>query len=102
MFMDLVRTRRPKLGEDPELFSGAFWSGKRAVELGLADQLGDLRSIMRARYGDDVRLRMIATERAPWWRRRLGFARSDHDPALLVDRALAAVEERLMWSRFGL
>jgi signal peptide peptidase SppA len=102
MFKDLVRSRRPKLGDDPDLFSGAFWSGKRAVELGLADQLGDLRSIMRARYGDEVRFRLIPTERAPWWRRRLGVAGGERDPLLLVDRALALVEERLMWSRFGL
>jgi signal peptide peptidase SppA len=102
MFIDLVKSRRPKLAADPDLFTGAFWSGARAVELGLADQIGDLRSVMRERFGEGVRFRMIATERQPWWRRRMGLAANTGDPAGLLDRALALVEERLMWDRFGL
>src|SRR6185503_15218367 len=54
MFIDLVKSRRPKLAADPDLFTGAFWSGARAVELGLADQVGDLRSVMRERFGEGV------------------------------------------------
>jgi signal peptide peptidase SppA len=101
MFIELVRSRRPNLVSDPELFTGAFWSGRRAVELGLADRVGDLRTVMRERYGEEVRLKLIAAERGPWWRRRLGFA-GGSDPALLVDRALSAVEERMLWGRYGL
>ena len=100
-FIALVKARRGKtLADDPDLFSGAFWSGTRAVALGLADRVGDLRSLMRERYGDDVRLRPIPTERNVW-RRRLGLDRDDQ-AALAVDRLVAAVEDRLLWGRFGL
>ena len=34
---------RRALADDPDLFTGAFWSGERAVALGLADRVGDLR-----------------------------------------------------------
>ncbi|MCP4383854.1 MAG: S49 family peptidase, partial [Hyphomicrobiales bacterium] len=37
-FIDLVKTRRKTLSDDPELFSGAFWTGGKAVGLGLVDQ----------------------------------------------------------------
>jgi protease-4 len=35
------------LKETPEIFSGLFWSGQQAVELGLADQLGNLDFVAR-------------------------------------------------------
>jgi signal peptide peptidase SppA len=103
-FKAMVRQRRGsrlKASED-ELFSGEFWTGRRAQELGLIDGLGDMRSVLRGRFGADVRLKPIAG-RARWWPRRLGFVRADAgaDPADLVGRALAAVEERLIWGRFG-
>jgi signal peptide peptidase SppA len=100
-FIDLVKARRGgKLADDPDLFSGAFWSGTRAVALGLADRVGDLRALMRERYGENVRLRMIPTERSAW-RRRLGLAGGDR-AAAVADRLIALVEDRLMWGRFGL
>jgi protease IV len=47
-FIDVVRTGRGKrLKERPELFSGLFWTGQQAVELGLADQLGNLDFVAR-------------------------------------------------------
>jgi protease-4 len=47
-FIDVVKTGRGKrLKESPELFSGLFWTGQQAVELGLADQLGNLDYVAR-------------------------------------------------------
>ncbi|TFY96580.1 S49 family peptidase [Ramlibacter rhizophilus] len=47
-FIDVVRQGRGKrLKEDAELFSGLFWTGSRAIELGLADQLGSLDYVAR-------------------------------------------------------
>ena len=109
-FQDLVRERRgPRLkGGDKSLFSGEFWTGAKAVDLGLVDSIGELRQTLRARYGDKVVLRRIEGDR-PWWRRRLGFAgrhAGSHaglpGPEDWVAGLLAAVEERALWSRFGL
>ena len=100
-FKDHVRRQRGarlKAPED-ELFSGAFWTGRRALELGLIDGIGDLRGVMRQRFGDEVRLRPVVTAR-PWWRRRPG--RGTGDAGDWAAGLLAAVEERLWWSRFGL
>src|SRR6266849_2365214 len=64
-FIALVKERRgAKLkGADKLLFSGEFWTAPKAIELGIADALGDLRSTLRARYGDKVRTPLIAAER---------------------------------------
>ena len=55
-FIALVKERRgSKLsGSDKSLFSGEFWTAEKAIELGLADSIGELRSILRARYGEKV------------------------------------------------
>ncbi len=47
-FIDVVRAGRgTRLKESPEIFSGLFWSGSRAVELGLADGFGTVDSVAR-------------------------------------------------------
>jgi signal peptide peptidase SppA len=73
-FQNLVETRRGARlrGEMAEIFSGALWSGGEALALGLIDGLGDIRQVMRERYGDKVRLRVIPPARASLLARWLG------------------------------
>ena len=84
-------------GDDDTLFSGEFWTGRRALELGLIDGIGDLRSVIRARFGEKVRLRVVGAPTG-WLRRRLGLGASQEWARDL----LAAAEERALWARFGL
>ena len=101
-FIGLVKERRgDKLADDADLFSGAFWSGAKAVELGLADRVGDLTAVLRQAYGEKVRLKVIPMEKS-MLRRRLGLSGGDRLAASLVERVAAIVEEHLLWSRFGL
>ena len=47
-FISVVKAGRGKrLKEIPEMFSGLFWSGQQAIDLGLADQLGNLDYVAR-------------------------------------------------------
>jgi ClpP class serine protease len=104
MFIDLVRSRRgAKLpAEAGELFSGAFWVGTEAVGLGLVDALGDLRTVMRERYGEKVELRVIPPTKPSLIARFLN--RPPLAPESLFDPrdVLAAMEERAAWARLGL
>ena len=106
-FKSLVRSRRGKRLKAPEdeLFTGAFWTGRRAVELGLADAVGDLRTVVRDRFGPRVRF-LVAEPRRGWLRRRIGMTGPEVDErdigAGFARGLLSAVEERLMWSRWGL
>ena len=116
-FKQMVRARRGARlnGPEEELFSGAFWAGRRALELGLIDGIGDMRTILRGRFGEKVRLRVVQEDRR--WFRRLGFRVESlsgqtlmSGPASLPGQiaselpsaTLAAVEERALWSRIGL
>jgi signal peptide peptidase SppA len=103
MFIDLVKGRRgARLKSDsPELFSGAFWAGAEAVELGLADAVGDLRGVLRERFGPKVRIRVIPSTRQSILARlfnRQPFPESLLDPHALI----GALEERAVWARLGL
>jgi serine protease SohB len=104
-FKALVRARRGKRlkGAEKDLFSGAFWTGRKALELGLIDGIGDLRTVARDRFGDKVRLKVIEPSRG-WLRRRIGLSAPGlaPDAGVWAEQLIAAVEERFLWNRFGL
>ena len=59
-------------GEEKTLFSGEFWTAEKARDLGLIDGFGDLRSVMREKLGENVRLKVMEQDRS-WLKRRLGM-----------------------------
>jgi signal peptide peptidase SppA len=107
-FIDLVKARRgariEKAGDD--LFTGEFWSGRKALELGLIDGLGELRTKMRELYGDEVRFSLVAPSTS-WLRRRRGVSAHEggsefgFTPGGLAADLISAIEARALWSRFG-
>ena len=104
-FIALVKERRAgKLkGEDATLFSGEYWTTERARELGLVDAIGDLRGVLRARYGEKVKTPLIAEKKGLLSR----FVPSVSRDALGVlagvpDEWVSSVEARALWSRYGL
>lgn len=104
-FKNLVRTSRgDRLGSADDLFTGAFWAASGALSRGLIDGIGDLRSTMREKFGDDVKLRVFGG-RKPFWRRGIGLTSlgtSDHLGAGFANGLVSAMESRSIWSRFGL
>jgi signal peptide peptidase SppA len=102
-FIALVKARRGKKLKSPEsaLFSGEYWSGSKAVELGLADRLGDIRAVLRERFGAKVVTPMIA-ERG-WFSRKIpgvGAQFESLQPGL-ADEIISALEARAIWARYG-
>ena len=103
-FIALVKSQRgSKLkGSEDELFSGEYWTGKRALELGLVDAIGDLRSTLRQRFGGKVLTPLIAADRSFLGRRIFGVARGDLTQGGLADDIISALEARALWARYGL
>jgi signal peptide peptidase SppA len=108
-FIDLVKERRgARLKDDADLFTGLFWTAKKGLELGLVDGLGDMRSVLKDRFGARTRMRLISQPRGLFGRRALfGMGSGDGLAAEgIAERAasglLAAIEDRALWSRFGL
>lgn len=92
-FIDHVTTRRTgKLDTETELFTGEVWLAARAQALGLIDGIGHINPILKARFGDKVRLRRYGVRRPLLT--RFGVQ--------IVDDAIASIEERAAYARFGL
>jgi signal peptide peptidase SppA len=106
-FIALVKERRgAKLkGQETALFSGEYWAGKQAVELGLADGLDDVRAVLHRRYGDKVRTPLMA-ERGWFGRRIPGVGIGQLEQALmdmgLAENVVSTIETRALWARYGL
>jgi len=102
-FKEHVRRRRAgKIDEaDESLFTGDVLTGRMAMDRGLVDGIGELRAVMRTRYGDKVRLRAVAAERRRWpFPSRLPFV--GREPVSLLAEISDWIEMRLIWAWFGL
>jgi signal peptide peptidase SppA len=105
-FIDLVKASRGARLKGPEktLFSGEYWTGNTAIELGLADGIGDLRTTLRERFGDDVITPLIAPARG--WFGRVQPGVSGFDRLLrggdFAEDVISALETRAHWARYGL
>jgi signal peptide peptidase SppA len=107
-FIALVKRRRgARIEAAGDIFTGEFWSGKKALELGLIDGLSDLRTKMRELYGDEVRFKLVSPPTS-WFRPRRSVSSGDSAlplslaPANLAADLISAIEARALWSRFGL
>src|SRR6476660_9974590 len=105
-FIALVKGSRGARLKGPEktLFSGEYWTGNTAIELGLADGIGDLRTTLRERFGDDVITPLIAPARG--WFGRVQPGVSGFDRLLrggdFAEDVISALETRAHWARYGL
>lgn len=112
VFKDQIRSRRGDRlkTQGTELFTGEFWLGAQALDLGLIDGIGHFRGVLQSKFGDTVRPRLIGARRS-WWQQRgslsnsagplgadwtYGFGRG------LADGVLETVESRSAWGRYGL
>lgn len=92
-FIAQIKSRRgDKLSTEIDLFTGEFWLGQRAIDLGLADGIGHAAPKLKELYGDKVKF-------AKYGRKRGLFQRFG---ATLIDDAMGAIEERAAFARFGL
>jgi signal peptide peptidase SppA len=109
IFIALVKQSRGSRlkGADDVLFSGEYWAGETSISLGLADAVGDLRSTLRARYGDKVVMPVIAPASGMLsgllGRKSAGAGAltSLDGIAGLPDELISALETRAIWAKFG-
>src|SRR5258708_20959559 len=109
IFIALVKQSRGSRlkGGDEVLFTGEYWAGDTSISLGLADAIGDIRSILRARYGEKLEMPLIAPARGMlsglFGRRSAGAdaAASLDGIAGLPEGLISALESRAIWAKFG-
>ncbi|WP_441252185.1 S49 family peptidase [Tardiphaga sp. 71_E8_N1_1] len=108
IFINLVKdSRGARLkGAEDVLFSGEYWAGEKSIALGLSDAIGDLRSVLRARYGDKVQMPVIAQPSgmlSGLLGRKSGAGSQLSLDGLsgLPDQLISALETRALWSKYG-
>ena len=88
-------SRGAKLKKDGiELFSGEFWAGSKAKELGLIDGLCNANEILKEKFGDDVVIKKFEKSKG-WLSKKLSSYSNQ------VDQLANIVEERSIWQRYG-
>lgn len=98
VFINLVKERRgEKLADNEDLFTGMFWTAIKGQKLGLVDGLGDIRSTLKARYGEKTELKLIVTSRGLLGRKPPGGIAAEALEALAH-----SAEERSIYARYGL
>lgn len=110
VFIDMVRERRgDKLADVPDIFTGKFWTGIRGKDLGLVDGFGHMGTILKQRYGEKVKLKLVQQKRGLFGRSSVGAgvtlsgaSLSDIAVSGLVDNAVATAEEKMLLARYGL
>jgi len=102
-FISWVKQRRgDKISaKDSELFEGQIWTTSKAIDLGMADAIGDLRSVTREKYGEDVKLIKIDPSEGSFLSGLLGM-KSSRARMDIADDVLNAMKSETDWSRFGL
>ena len=97
-FISYVKSRRGnKLNENnlEEIFSGLFWVGQKGIDLGLADGLGSINEIIENKFGKKAKIKIIDQKKS-FLQRRFSSSLIDSDAVL------QKIEEKALWSRYGL
>ena len=97
-FIEVVeesRGNKLKKEGDTELFTGEFWSGRKAKELGLVDDLGNADQVLKKKFGDDVVIKKFEKSKS-WLSKKLS---SSNDQ---LDQLANILDEKSVWQRYGL
>ena len=95
-FIDVVEnSRSKKLKKDSgiELFSGEFWSGRKALELGLVDGIGNANDILKEKFGDDIVIKKFEKNKS-WISRKLSSE-------VQFEKLINTLEEKSIWQKYG-
>ncbi|WP_376709140.1 S49 family peptidase [Pseudochrobactrum lubricantis] len=102
-FIDMVKERRGnKLQDNDDLFTGQFWTGITALQLGLIDGLDDMRSHLRKLYGEKTKLNLIQPSRGLLGRKNTGGISHAQMLGAAGESLMNVLEEKALWSRYGL
>ena len=102
-FINWVKKRRGKRlkAKDDILFNAGVWSGVKAKELGLIDGIGDYYNVMKNIFGDDVKFKDFS-KRTSWFKQRFFSSRSTLDADTIISTLINKIEDKIIWSKYGL
>ena len=98
-FIKVVETSRGSKLKDPEknnIFTGEFWSGSAALNLGLIDGIGNADQILREKFGDNVIIKKFEKQKS-FIAKKLSSSLDKQ-----IDNLIGDLEEKAIWQRYGL
>jgi len=95
-FISFVKSRRGSkiTNKNKDLFTGAFWSGEKSLELGLIDDYGEMKSVLKQRFGENVKIKEFAPKK-----KLFGFSNLFSGA---IEIFISKIEERISFKKFGL
>ena len=101
-FKDWVRERRGKKlnSNEKDLMEGQFWTGTAALEHGIIDGIGDYKSILKQKHGEDIKFMDFRIEKGI--ANFLGAQYKPSFPSSWSDDLFQSIEEKATWGRYGL
>tara|TARA_B100001123_G_C15293744_1_gene1018375 strand:- start:153 stop:977 length:825 start_codon:yes stop_codon:yes gene_type:complete len=101
-FISYVKSRRGKKikkNNEKLIFSGHFWVGNKSIDLGLADGIGSIHQILKKKYGKKVKIKFVDQKKS-FIQRKLSSSLSNS--LLDTEKIIEKLEEKALWSRYGL
>ena len=97
-FISWIKKRRGKRikATDEKLFNAGIWSGRQAKDLGLVDDLGDYYSVMKKKFGKEIKFRDFSKKQS-WFKQKFFSSNKNSD---IIDSLLSKIEEKLIWSKY--
>ena len=94
-FIEVVEESRGTklIKSDVELFSGEFWSGSKAIKLGLIDGIGNANQVLKEKFGEEVVIKKFEKPKG-WFAKKLSSSNQ-------LDQISNILEERSIWQRYG-
>ena len=102
-FIAWVKKRRGKRlkANDEVLFNAGVWSGSKAKELGLIDGIGDYYNVMKNIFGDDIKFKDFS-KKTSWFKQKFLSNGNALNSDYLIESLIKNIEERIIWSKYGL
>jgi len=89
------RSAKLKKDSNPDLFTGEFWSGSKAKDLGLIDGLGNADEILKDKFGEDIIIKKLEKPKS-WLNKKLSGTAENQ-----IENLLDLLEEKSIWQRYG-
>ena len=102
-FINWVKKRRGKRlkAKDEVLFNAGVWSGTKAKELGLIDGIGDYYNVMKDIFGNEIKFKDFS-KKTSWFKQKFLSNRNEFNADCLIESLIKNIEERIIWSKYGL
>ncbi|MAH89370.1 MAG: S49 family peptidase [Pelagibacterales bacterium] len=102
-FINWIKKRRGKRlkAKDEVLFNAGIWSGVKAKDLGLIDGIGDYYNVMKNIFGEDVKFKDFS-KKTSWFKQKFFSSKNSLNSDIIIDNLINKIEERIIWSKYGL